>query len=259
MRISYDGGAYHGFQYQPNALSVQQVLTEAISGVMGFPCSVTGCSRTDAGVHAIGFCAAVEPSGTERCGDGWCPVPTARVPAALNAVLPRDIAVTGAVECSDGFHPRYSVISKEYMYLLCDGEYPDPFRRSYAYHLRRRLSDGDIARMNDAAQPLLGRHDFSAFMASGSSVKNTVRHLMRLEALRLDGNTVAVYARADGFLYNMVRILTGTLLDAAAGKISPEDTAEILRLGDRSRAGSTAPAHGLYLLTVDYGEDIVFG
>lgn len=258
LRISYDGGAYHGFQYQTNAPTVQEVLTSAISAVMGFPCSVTGCSRTDAGVHAVGFCASVEPADPVSRGDSWCPIPTKRIPAAINSALPSDVAVTGALECTDNFHPRYSVLWKEYGYLIHDGEYPDPFTRKYAYCLRRRLTADSIRLMNEAAEKLIGRHDFAAFMASGSSVSDTTRNLMRLEAERLDERKVVVYARADGFLYNMVRILVGTLLDVASGKKTPDDAFEILKHRNRNLAGSTAPAHGLCLYRVNYGAEIDF-
>lgn len=259
LRVSYDGSAYHGFQYQPNGLTVQQVLTETVSRVMGFSCSVTGCSRTDAGVHAIGFCASVEPRvPTGETLGNWCPIPLARVPAALNASLPRDISVTGGAMCPDSFHPRYSVVSKEYKYLLHDGKYPSPFMRAYSYRLKHPLTDLSISKMNEAARPLLGKHDFSSFMASGSSVETTVRRLMRLEVVREMDDVVAVYARADGFLYNMVRILTGTLLEVAEGKLAPGDTADILASCDRERAGRTAPACGLYLLSVDYAGAVIF-
>ena len=258
IRVKYDGGAYHGFQYQPNFPTVQGTLTETASKVMGFPCLVTGCSRTDAGVHAFGYCASVEPADEHmKCGE-WCPVPVNKVDLALNSALPADISVTGAVMAGDFFHPRYSAVSKEYVYMIHDGRCHDPFARSYAYEIRRSLSDGDISQMNQAAARLSGMHDFSSFMASGSKVSDTIRTLKLLRVERISGDKLSITARADGFLYNMVRILAGTLLEVAYGKISSGEMEKILDSHDRSRAGFTAPAHGLYLKSVDYGTQLSF-
>ena len=257
LKLMYDGTAYHGFQYQPNAVSVQGVLTEKISAAFGFPCTVTGCSRTDSGVHALGYCAAVEPASGD-VGEAWCSIPAGKVHRLLNMHLPDDISVIGACMTEDSFHPRYSAVSKEYIYLINDKPYPDPFKRNRAYHVKRPISDAGIELMNEAAGMLLGRHDFSGFMASGSSVKDTVRNLVRLDVQRRCDGEVVLTAAADGFLYNMVRILTGTLLDVASGKLSASDMKKILEKTDRSAAGFTAPAHGLYLNKVNYGEDIVF-
>ena len=173
-------------------------------------------------------------------------------------LLPNDIAVTGAAFVPDGFHPRYDAVAKEYRYVICDSVCPDPFMRNRAYLLKRRLDNSQIGIMNEAARHLVGKHDFSAFMASGSSVSDTVRTLYKLEAERAAEGAVHVTALGDGFLYNMVRILTGTILDAAFGKISPRDVPEILASRDRSKAGHTAPACGLYLMEVRYAEKIDF-
>ena len=258
LKIKYDGGAYHGFQYQPNAPTVQGVLTEKISEAFGFPCTVTGCSRTDAGVHALGYCAAVEPCDDAKKGEPWCTIPDERVHRALNVVLPSDIAVVGACKVDDDFHPRYDTLWKEYVYMIADGVSPDPFLRGRAFHTKKHLSDADIAKMNEAAELLIGRHDFSTFMAQGSSVTDTVRTLFDLSVERSGEDSVKITARGDGFLYNMVRILAGTLLDVAAGKIAVPDMTEILESLDRSKAGFTAPACGLYLNRVDYGDKVEF-
>ncbi len=257
VKLMYDGTAYHGFQYQPNASSIQGVLTEKISDAFGFPCTVTGCSRTDSGVHALGYCAAVEPA-AEIYGDTWCSIPPSKIHRLLNMYLPDDIAVIGACMVGGSFHPRYSAVSKEYVYLINDRPYPDPFQRFRAYHVKRSISDMQTEMMNAAAAELLGRHDFSGFMASGSSVKDTSRCLTHLDVRRREDGLLVLTAAADGFLYNMVRILTGTLLDVAWGKLSPSDMKGILESSDRTAAGFTAPAHGLYLNKVNYGEDIVF-
>lgn len=258
LKIMYDGTGYHGFQYQPNAISVQEVLTERISSAFGMPCTVTGCSRTDAGVHALGFCAAVEPADEALGREAWCTMPAGRIHRRLNTVFPDDIAVIGACITDDSFHPRYSALGKEYIYRIRDTVYPDPFDRNRAYQIRRTLSDDMIDEMNRAASSLMGRHDFCGFMASGSSVTDTVRNLKNLSVERVGEGEVILRAEADGFLYNMVRILTGTLLDVAYGKLSADDMEEILSSQTRSRAGFTAPAHGLYLNRVDYGDEVVF-
>lgn len=258
LRIKYDGSFYCGFQYQPDAPTVQGVLTEKVSEAFGFDCTITGCSRTDSGVHALGYVAAVEPQDISRRDENWCSIPVERVHRAVNMRLPCDIAVTGASLVPDSFHPRYDTVAKEYRYVISDGACPDPFMRDRAYHIRRRLSDAQIALMNDLAGHLVGKHDFSAFMASGSAVADTVRTLYILEAKRADDSTVCITAKGDGFLYNMVRILTGTLLDAAYGKIKPEEGALILESRDRKRAGPTAPACGLYLAKVEFAKEIDF-
>lgn len=258
LKISYDGSAYCGSQYQPNAPTIQGVLTEKISETFGFPCNVTGCSRTDAGVHALGYVAAVEPCNESQRSENWCPIPVEKVHRAVNMRLPDDIAVIGAAFVSDSFHPRYGTVAKEYRYVICDSVCPDPFMRDRAYHIKKHLTDEQIALMNEAAGYLIGKHDFSAFMATGSKVTDAVRTLFRLEAHRVDSNTVHIIAEGDGFLYNMVRILAGTLLDAAYGKISPSYAAVILESLNRSCAGPTAPAGGLYLKEVKYAEDISF-
>ena len=258
LKITYDGSAYHGFQYQPNAVSVQEVLTECISKAFGIECNVTGCSRTDAGVHAIGFCAAVEPKEDNLKGDLWCSVPPSKVHRLLNMHLPNDIAVRGCATVCDSFHPRYNALTKEYVYRICDSVYPDPFKRDRAYHVKRRLTDDQIKVMNSVGQSLLGKHDFSGFMAQGSSVKDTVRTLFKLEVVRVSEDEVVLTVSGDGFLYNMVRIITGTLLDAACGKITYDDVKRALTECDRSSAGFTVPAMGLYLNKVEYGENLEF-
>lgn len=258
LKISYDGSAYCGSQYQPSCPTIQGVLTEKLSEVFGFPCNVTGCSRTDAGVHAVGYVVSVEPRDISLRSDNWCRIPEEKVHRAVNMLLPDDIAVTGAAFVPDGFHPRYDAVAKEYRYVICDSVCPDPFMRNRAYLLKRRLDNSQIGIMNEAARHLVGKRDFSSFMASGSSVSDTVRTLYKLEAERAAEGAVYVTALGDGFLYNMVRILTGTLLDAAFGKISPQDVPEILASRDRSKAGHTAPACGLYLMEVRYAEKIDF-
>ena len=258
LKIRYDGSAYCGFQFQPNAPTVQGTLTEKISEAFGFPCTVTGCSRTDAGVHALGYVSAVEPADADKRGEMWCSIPVSKVHRVLNMHLPHDISVMGAAFVPDTFHPRYDTVAKEYTYVIDDSVYPDPFLRDRAWHLKKKVTSQGLELMNEGAKLLEGRHDFSSFMASGSSVTDTVRTLYSLKAVRSDDGKLAVTARGDGFLYNMVRILTGTLLDVAFGKIKLSQLSEILESCDRRLAGPTAPPEGLYLKAVVYKEDLKF-
>jgi tRNA pseudouridine38-40 synthase len=172
--------------------------------------------------------------------------------------LPSDIAVIGCARVDDSFHPRYAAAAKEYVYKICDSVCPDPFKRGRAYHAKRRLTDAQIKVMNETGALLLGKHDFSGFMAQGSSVKDTVRTIYELKVVRTSETEVTLTVKGDGFLYNMVRIITGTLLDAAWGRITAEDIKCALTECDRSSAGFTVPAQGLYLNKVEYGEKIEF-
>ncbi len=251
LRIRYDGGAYCGFQAQPNGVSVQGVLTEAFSRMFGFPCNITGCSRTDSGVHALGFCAAVEPREEFRRADGWCAVPVGKIHRAVNVLLPDDIAVSAAAEIPDDFHPRYNVTQKTYEYHILRTPARDPFLRGRAFHAPRRITEEGVALMRQTAGIFVGRHDFSGYMAAGSKITDAVRTVCAAEIEERD--EMLIYrVSADGFLYNMVRIMAGTLLDCAYGRITPDDAARALRTGDRTAAGFTAPGHGLYLCSVAY-------
>jgi len=254
--VAYDGSAYCGFQVQPNGVSVQAVLTDAFSRLFGFPCSVTGCSRTDSGVHAIGFCAAVAPRGTDAPGDGWCPVPVGKIHRAVNMLLPDDIAVTAAAEVDDSFHPRYNVVQKTYEYRIHDGAARNPFLLGKAYHTGRPITDAGMERMRAAAAYFVGRHDFAGYMASGSKIVDTVRCVSDAQVCRASDGTVVFRVSADGFLYNMVRIMAGTLLDCAYGRLSPEDAQRAVREKNRTLAGYTAPPEGLYLCQVEYDREI---
>ncbi len=258
LKIKYCGDAYSGFQYQPQCRTVQGTLTECLSRAFGTEVNVTGCSRTDAGVHAIGYCAAVMPSDEEQRGCEWCTVPAGKVHCLVNRFMPSDMAVVGACYVEDTFHPRYDVVSKEYVYLIEDTPTADPFTADRVYHVRRRITDGDIEKMNMCAAHLVGKHDFAAFMAAGSKIVDTVRTLKVLSVERESGGLIKIRAEADGFLYNMVRILVGTLLDCACGKLAEEDMEKILAGRNRQKAGATAPACGLYLSRVEYGRTIAF-
>ncbi|MBQ4617925.1 MAG: tRNA pseudouridine(38-40) synthase TruA [Clostridia bacterium] len=241
LTLCYDGTAYHGWQVQPNAVTVQQVLQDAIERITGVRSGVTGCSRTDAGVHARMFCCAFDTASPLR-GDKLC--------NALNAVLPRDVAVYEAEEVDEAFHPRYDAKGKRYVYHLHNGRHRDPFAEGYAWHVRWPLDEQALDR---AAKDLIGTHDFAAFCAAGSSVEDTVRTVSHAAVTR-EGDRVTFSVEADGFLYNMVRIMVGTLHDMAAGKLPYDAIPAILQSGDRAAAGVTAPPHGLCLERVFYEE-----
>lgn len=248
LTVRFMGGAYSGWQYQNNALSVQKVMTEACRKLLGDNCSVTGCSRTDAGVHARGYMAAVSLLGG---GDFPVSLNTDSFPSAINALLPEDISVLKAELVPDTFHPRYDAKSKTYWYIIINGKQRDPFFEGRAFFPRRLLSYDDIQRMNDACLYFRGSHDFSSFMSSGSSIKNTVRHIYNIKC-RSENGLIVIEINADGFLYNMARIISGTLFDVGIGKLSPDEIPKIIDSHDRNNAGPTLPAFGLYLYEVNY-------
>lgn len=249
LKIKYIGTAYCGFQCQKNGVAVQNVLTEAAAKVFKCPCMVTGCSRTDSGVHALGFCATVEPKEDVN-------IPAGKLHRAFSAFLPDDIAVVAAAEVDESFHPRYSSKGKNYIYRIWDGLYEDPFQKKRSMRLTPTVTDGELSRMKEAARHFLGKHDFSAFMAKGSKITDPVRCVTKAEVYREESGCIVFSVSADGFLYNMVRIMVGTLVDVAKGRIEPEEVARIIESGDRTRAGITAPPEGLYLNEVFYEENI---
>lgn len=242
IKISYLGTNYCGFQVQANGMTVQQRLQDAVEEVFGFRCPLCGCGRTDSGVHANMFCCTVDTAHARSA------VPLERVPDALNHNLPDDISVWEAIEADDSFHPRYNVKSKEYLYLIWNKRAPNPFFYDRAYHYPRLL---DTVKMSEAASYLTGKHDFAAFMAAGSKVTDTAREIYRAAVIRDDG-FVRLEFEGDGFLYNMVRIITGTLIYISEGKIPTDGIVQIIKGKSRDAAGFTAPAHGLYLNRVVY-------
>lgn len=242
-KIKYLGTAFHGFQVQPGLRTVQGELNAALNLAFGLPCRVTGCSRTDAGVHANEFCLTVE------CEGGT--IPPDKLPIAVARFLPADLSLFYAEECDDAFHPRYDVREKEYLYRIINRPIYDPFEYGRAWFLSRPVSDGGLSLMREAAKHFIGRYDFSAFMSEGSDVEDTVREIYSLSVER-SGDLIEIRISADGFLYNMVRIIVGTLSEVAFGRISPEEIPHIISSRDRSRAGMTAPADGLFLNRVIY-------
>ena len=248
IKIRYLGTNYCGYQVQPNAISIQQKLNEAARTLFGYDCDIVGCSRTDSGVHANEFCATVSQKGTDEL---ITTLPCERVPLAFSAHLPPDISVFDAKWVESDFHARYDVVEKEYIYRIYNAPVRDPFWEGRAYHLPRPIDDGALERMNRAAAYLVGKKDFAAYMAQGSTVASTVR-TVKAASVEREGDILIFRISADGFLYNMVRILAGTLIDVGLGKLSPDEIPKITASRDRSRAGMTVPACGLYLNRVLY-------
>ena len=243
-KVKYLGTDFHGFQVQPGGLrTVQGVLNSALDEAFGVPCKVTGCSRTDAGVHANEFCITVENEGGT--------IPPDKLPIAVSRFLPPDLSLFYAEECSSDFHPRYDVCEKEYLYRIINARIYDPFEYGRAWFLPRPIGDSEIGLMRLAAAYFVGKMDFSAFMSEGSDTEDTVRTVSSL-TIEKQGDLIEIRIRADGFLYNMVRIIVGTLTEVAFGRFSPDDMPEIISSCDRKRAGMTAPPEGLYLNRVFY-------
>ncbi len=241
LTISYLGTNYCGWQVQNNALSVQEMLQNAVQSVFSNRYDVKGCSRTDSGVHANNFCCCIYT-------DGNFNIPEEKIPLALNRYLPDDIAVKNAQYVPESFHPRYDVKYKEYEYVIWNASEKNPFMSDRAYHYPKRL---DEKAMDNAAKNFIGKHDFTSFMASGSSIVDAVREIYYFDVIRND-NTITIKVAADGFLYNMVRILVGTLIEVSEGKIQPDSIPDIIKSKNRNQAGYTVPPHGLYLNKVVY-------
>ena len=239
LTLRYDGSRYHGWQVQKNGITVQETLQDAVERLTGIRSGLTGCSRTDAGVHAEMFCCAFDTAS---------PLRGEKMVKALNAHLPRDIAVYGCREVEADFHPRYAALGKRYVYRIWNAPERNPFWEGRALHCRRPL---DAAFLNEQAAAYVGTHDFASHQAAGSTVEETIRTVRRAEVERR-GEMVLFTVEADGFLYNMVRIMVGTLLGLQAGSWEAGSIPAILESGSRERAGATAPACGLYLDHVFY-------
>ena len=239
LTIAYDGTDYHGWQVQQNALTVLQVMQDSLERILGERPALTGCSRTDAGVHAREFCCHLD------CADN---IPDEAFLRGLNSVLPNDIAVKNCQEVAHDFHARYSAKGKNYIYRFYESRVTDPFLSRYALRVEKEL---DIKRMNAFCKTLVGTHDFEPFSSSGKSVTDTVRTVSDCQMIT-DGGLPALSVSADGFLYNMVRIITGTALAVSQGRLAVDCAEKIFECRDRAAAGETAPAHGLFLNKVFY-------
>ena len=249
--IQYVGTDFFGYQVQPNKRTVQGELCRSLAALFGCPCRVTGCSRTDRGVHAEEFCVLIEPEDAAHAS-----IPPEKLPLALAVHLPEDISLIFCMQAPLDFHPRYAALGKIYRYDIWNAPVRNPFLSDRAWHYPRYLDEAALSRMQQAADLLVGRHDFAAFMADGSTIVDTVRTIFSCRCER-EGEMIHIYVHGDGFLYNMVRIIVGTLLSVAVEKTEPEDVAIILREKKRVLAGMTAPAHGLTLAHVIYPDGLL--
>ena len=240
LTIEYDGTDYHGWQVQPNCKTIQAILEEKIGVVAGEKVSLVASGRTDAGVHALGQVANFRTSSR---------IPTEGMGRAVNSLLPGDIAIREVEEISDDFHARFSAKSKLYEYRILNDPVRSPMERNFSWHIPRQL---EINKMRQAAEVLLGKHDFSSFQSAHSDYLNPVRRLMTVEIRRGRNRIVTIRMRANAFLKQMARNIVGTLVSVGKDKISPEDLKAILEAKDRSKAGMAAPPGGLFLVEVEY-------
>ena len=239
LTISYDGTNYSGWQKQKNAVTVQGEFDKACSTLFKTDIESIGASRTDAGVHALGQRAVI---------DADTSIPAEKVPLALNPLLPDDIVVTHAEEVGADFNPRFKALKKTYEYSIYNAPFRNPIYRNYSEYVRCEL---DLDSMRTACEAFVGEHDFRAFCASGNSSKTTVRIIYSLDVEK-DGDFIKIRVTGNGFLYNMARIIAGTLIYVGEGRIAPDDLPEIIASGDRRKAGKTAGPSGLVLVKIMY-------
>lgn len=237
--VSYDGTNYYGWQKQPNAVTVEEVLNRELSRLLGEAVEVIGASRTDSGVHALGNVAVFDTDTR---------IPPEKISYALNARLPKDIVIQDSKEVPPDFHPRRTDCAKTYEYRILNTRFPVPTMRLYAHYVYKPM---DVEQMQRAAAFLVGEHDFASFCSSGSQVKETVRTIYRLD-LKREGDLVFFQVEGDGFLYNMVRIIAGTLIEVGIGSYPPEKVKEMLEAKNRITCGPKAPACGLTLVGIRY-------
>lgn len=239
LKLRYDGSAYHGWQVQKRDVSVAETLEKALTKICEQPIKVTGCGRTDAGVHALNYCANFRTDSA---------IPAERLPLAVNSRLPDDIAVLKAVDAPEDFNAIGSCLKKEYVYKIMNTRIRDPFLQKRVCFYPAAL---DFERMYEAGRAFEGTHDFAAVRSVGTETKTTVRTVYWCEAKR-DGALIEIAVCADGFLYNMARAIVGTMVYAANGKLEPREIPELLKSGDRRLTGPTMPPQGLYLNRVWY-------
>lgn len=239
MIVAYDGTNYCGWQIQPNGVTIEQKLNEALSALLGEEIKVTGASRTDAGVHSLGNVCIFDTNTR---------MPAEKISYAVNQRLPEDIVVQDSCEVDEEFHPRFSKSRKTYEYRILNRRFRMPTRRLDTYFYHHPL---DAERMQHATQYLVGEHDFKSFCSANAQSQTSVRTIYRCEVTRKD-DIITISVTGNGFLYNMVRIIAGTLIKVGCGEIEPEDIRDILAACDRSAAGPTAPAHGLTMIGLEY-------
>lgn len=239
LTISFDGTNYHGWQVQENAVTVQQTLQDALEKICSNRDNIVGCSRTDSGVHANMYCCNMRTESMIECK---------KLVGALNAILPRDIAALDCREVDFDFHARYDCKSKEYIYKIWNSPNKNPFIYNHTLHYKYPL---DEKFLSEQAKDFIGTYHFDSFCAAGSSVEDTQRTVMSA-AVEREGDMVIFRVEADGFLYNMVRIMAGTLIDISRGKIPAGSIRQIIEAKNRFAAGYTAPARGLFLNKIHY-------
>ena len=237
--VAYDGTNYCGWQIQPNGITIQGVLNDTLSELLGEKIEIMGASRTDAGVHALGNVAVFDTNTR---------IPGEKISYALNQRLPEDIRIQLSEEVEPDFHPRYCDSEKTYEYRILNRRFPVPTERLYSYFYHYKL---DVDKMREATSYLIGRHDFASFCGTGAQVKSTVRTVTGIEVWK-DGDMITIRVSGEGFLYNMVRIIAGTLLKTGMGQMEPEGVRRALEARDRQAAGPTAPAMGLTLAGIEY-------
>lgn len=242
LRVAYDGTDYHGWQAQDNAITIEQVLNEALSHLTGEDIEVIGASRTDAGVHALDNVAVFDSETT---------IPGEKIMFALQPLLPKDVIIQYSCQVPNDFHPRFCNTCKTYEYQIDNGKRENPKYSRYSYHVKEPL---DIDAMNAAASYLVGVHDFISFCAAGAQVKSTIRTIYSCHVER-EGSMVYIQITGNGFLYNMVRIIAGTLIKVGQGAWKPERVLQALEALDRTQAGPTAPAKGLTLQEIQYEDE----
>jgi tRNA pseudouridine38-40 synthase len=237
--VAYDGTGYCGWQKQPNGITVEEILNRALNRITGEKIEVIGASRTDSGVHALGNVAVF---------DTVSPIPAEKFSYCLNKVLPPDIVIQSSRAVPEDFHPRHEDCIKTYEYRIYNSTFPNPMRRRFTHFLYYKL---DVSKMQEAAVCLLGEHDFKSFANPGGQQKTSVRNIKSLDITR-DGEEIIIRISGNGFLYNMVRIIAGTLIKVGLGMYQPEHVKEILEAGNRNAAGPTAPACGLTMVGIVY-------
>ncbi len=242
ITVAYDGTNYNGWQMQPTGITIEGVLNQALTELLGEPVHVIGASRTDSGVHALGNVAVFDTNTR---------IPAQKISYALNQRLPDDIVIQNSCEVPLAFHPRRCMSRKTYEYKILNREFPLPLNRRDTYFFYRKLN---LQQMREAAAFLVGEHDFKSFCSIHTQAATTVRTIYRLDISK-EQDIITIRVAGSGFLYNMVRILVGTLLQIGIGERQPQDMQTILAAKDRSCAGPTAPAHGLTMVGIVFGTD----
>lgn len=239
LTIEYDGKEYNGWQKQPNKLNIQGEIEKAIYNITGEEIELYASGRTDAGVHSLGQVANFKTESK---------IPISKMAIAINSQIKNSIRVIYAEEVDENFHSRYCCKKKTYRYIINNSPFGSSIYRNLEYHMPVKLN---VNKMVQAISYFEGEHDFKAFKSSGTSSKSSTRKIYKA-ILKQDGERIIIELTGNGFLYNMVRIIAGTLVDVGLGKINPEDIPGIIEKGDRTKAGKTLPPHGLFLVSVEY-------